>query len=391
MQVDSEEESNRSSIIVFDRELRKVLPPAIDSYNIGCKFGLAGSFSSSTLWIAKCKEEDDGTLYMARKTEIDKLSQTEMTNIQDEMKLSSFLNHPCILFSYTSFVVERFIWSIFPLYDFGSCHDLIVAEFHNGLPILLVSMVLRSVILALCYLHKMGFIHRAVKGSHILISSEGSVCLSGLRYCYKLDDVNEKAHCFPSNAVPLFPWLAPEILQQDLCGYNDRADIYSLGITAVELVTGAIPFSKLRPTELLLQKVKGVVPQLPDEALIEDFQCDISLSSSQLSLDGIEQTNDMMCEPHSIVHSTHKRIRSMQQFVDACLRGDPNARPSATQLKDSPYMKLVKRKLKERDCCTFLEMLRPISPIREFRTESLDGVKHVVDGIVESGDETWIF
>ena len=181
MHMDSEEEIHRSSFIELNPENRKILPPSISSYNIGCKFGLAGSFSKSTLWIASCKEEDGGNLYMARKTDIDKLSQIEMANMQEEMKLSSFLNHACILFSYTSFVQGRYIWSIFPLYDFGSCHDLIVAEFHNGLPLLLVSMVLRSVVLALCYLHKMGFVHRAVKGSHILISSTGSVCLSGLR------------------------------------------------------------------------------------------------------------------------------------------------------------------------------------------------------------------
>ena len=175
-----------------------------------------------------------------------------------------------------------------------------------------------------------------------------------------------------------------------MCGYNDRADIYSLGITAVELVTGVIPFSKLRPTELLLQKVKGVVPQLPEEALYEDFQCDSTvLSSSQLSLDGIEQTNDMFCEPHTVVKSSYKRIRSMQQFVDACLHCDPLVRPSASQLKDCPYMKLVKRKLKERECLSFVEMLRPISAIREFRADDSEDVS-CVEGVGEA-EEGWIF
>ena len=57
---------------------------------------------------------------------------------------------------------------------------------------------------------------RAVKGSHILVSSEGRICLTGLRYCkYVINEENARvAHDFPNHAVAVLPWIAPEVLQQ---------------------------------------------------------------------------------------------------------------------------------------------------------------------------------
>ena len=56
-----------------------------------------------------------------------------------------------------------------------------------------------------------------MKGSHILIGADGTVCLSGLRKSIKLlqeGDKSRMAHHFPSHAVAVLPWMAPEILQQ---------------------------------------------------------------------------------------------------------------------------------------------------------------------------------
>ena len=59
--------------------------------------------------------------------------------------------------------------------------------------------------------------HRALKGSHILIGSNGAVCLSGLKKSIFLPMHGynaQMAHQFPSHAVAVLPWMAPEILQQ---------------------------------------------------------------------------------------------------------------------------------------------------------------------------------
>ena len=55
-----------------------------------------------------------------------------------------------------------------------------------------------------------------------------------------------------SNTVDNICWLAPEVLAQDLSGYSYQSDIYSIGIAALELVTGEAPFAGLPITEVQL-------------------------------------------------------------------------------------------------------------------------------------------
>ncbi|XP_057292837.1 STE20-related kinase adapter protein alpha-like [Hydractinia symbiolongicarpus] len=344
---------------------KKVLPAESKLYKLGCKIG-AGTFS--TLWLAECKKSDDRNLYVIKKLDVDKLTTKDLKNLQYEVQLSSQLNHPYILAFYSSFVADHgCIWTVYPFYNFGSCRDVIASEFKNGLPLLFVGMVLRFVVLALQYLHRMGFLHRAVNASHILLNSDNTVCLSGLRHCLMMPDDGSNAHDFPDNAIQVLPWVAPEVLQQNLTGYNDRSDIYSLGITAVELVTGTIPYSKLRPTEILLQKIRGVIPQLPDKATIEELHGDFS--NSQSSLDGLQQTNDMLFSPQ-ITAAPSKKVRNLHQFVEVCLQADASSRPSASQLKQSSYIRNVKRKMKDKDCQAFTDLLKPLTPINEFISDT---------------------
>ena len=52
------------------------------------------------------------------------------------------------------------------------------------------------------------------------------------------------------------PWAAPEYLRQDLMGYCDKIDVYSVGIVALELLLGNQPYAGLLPTEILLLKLQ---------------------------------------------------------------------------------------------------------------------------------------
>ena len=55
---------------------------------------------------------------------------------------------------------------------------------------------------------------RAVKASHILLHSDGTVSLTGLRYSYQLPLNKHQAHNFPDHGLHMLAWIAPEILQQ---------------------------------------------------------------------------------------------------------------------------------------------------------------------------------
>ncbi|XP_047136391.1 STE20-related kinase adapter protein alpha isoform X2 [Hydra vulgaris] len=292
---------------------------------------------------------------------------------------------PGVLSFYHSFVKDEYIFTFFPLYNYGSCYDLLSSEFHHGLPIQLVAVVIRSTILALEYLHDFGIIHRAVKASHILLNSCGNVCLSGLSYSLLLPKENQIAYDYPKHAVQMLPWVSPEILQQNVKGYTYLTDIYSLGITIFELVSGTVPFHGMKPTEILLQKLCGVVPQFPDYSKSLDSQSDIVISQS--SLDGFE--NDTEYTTAAPILQKHKRIKHLHQLVDACLQLDPSARPSAYQLHYCLYIRHVKRKQKEKDFPSFTTMLNPLEPVTKFIPADGSYLESNSPTIVSN--EAWLF
>lgn len=104
-----------------------------------------------------------------------------------------------------------------------------------------LAYILRDTLTALDYLHQRALIHRAVRGSHILVGRDGRCVLSGLKYCTSIiqDGKWQTAiHSYPSNATPNLNWLSPEVLEQNLLGYDQKSDIYSLGVTCCELANG---------------------------------------------------------------------------------------------------------------------------------------------------------
>lgn len=76
-------------------------------------------------------------------------------------------------------------------------------------------------------------------------------------------------HQYPKNSVKLLNFLAPEILEQNLIGYNSKSDIYSLGIVCCELANGCTPFEDIVLTEMLLDKLTGNFPRPLDSTCEE--------------------------------------------------------------------------------------------------------------------------
>lgn len=118
-----------------------------------------------------------------------------------------------------------------------------------------------------------GIIHRAVCGSHILINSNGHCMLTGLKYStsvLKDGRWHNTIHDFPQNALKIMSYFAPEILQQNIIGYNSKSDIYSLGISCCEMANGYIPFEGIELTEMLFNKLTGKYPR-PLDATCEEI------------------------------------------------------------------------------------------------------------------------
>ncbi|KAF2320109.1 hypothetical protein GH714_023749 [Hevea brasiliensis] len=167
-----------------------------------------------------------------------------------------------------------------------------------------VSAYTRQILSGLKYLHDQDVVHRDIKCANILVDANGSVKLAdfGLAKATKLNDVKS------SKGTPY--WMAPEVVNLKNRGYGLAADIWSLGCTVLEMLTGRPPYSHLEGMQALFRIGRGEPPLVPD-----------SLS------------------------------KDAQDFIFKCLQVNSNDRPTATQLLSHPF---VKRPLK-----TFLYLASP--------------------------------
>lgn len=121
-------------------------------------------------------------------------------------------------------------------------------------------------LLGIDYLHRKGFIHRSIRASHILINQSKAV-LSGFRETSALMTHGQRTRLLfdlPPHSTKSLKWLAPEVLEQNLAGYSEKSDIYSVGITTCELANGLDPFAKMPTTFMLTEKMRGNQPALLD-------------------------------------------------------------------------------------------------------------------------------
>lgn len=108
-----------------------------------------------------------------------------------------------------------------------------------------------------------------MRASHILISAQGQACICGLRYSCEVVNSGKwqrTIFSFPKSSTNNLKWLSPEVLQQDLRGYNEKSDIYSLGMTICELANGTVPFSDVSLAIMLTEKVRGSTPNIIDRS-----------------------------------------------------------------------------------------------------------------------------
>jgi serine/threonine protein kinase len=140
--------------------------------------------------------------------------------------------------------------------DSGSLSDVVDVLGH-GLNEMQLSAVSRSVLSSLAYVHGKNRIHRDIKAGNLLGTSDGLVKLCDFGIAAQLDtNVVQRGTRIGS---PF--WMAPEVIAAT--GHDTKADIWSFGITVLELLTGAPPLFNLHMMDAMMQIQKGPPPQAP--------------------------------------------------------------------------------------------------------------------------------
>ncbi|VAI26166.1 unnamed protein product [Triticum turgidum subsp. durum] len=175
---------------------------------------------------------------------LDRIS-SNLDDVRKEAQIMKLIDHPNVIKAYCSFVVDHNLWVIMPFMAEGSCLHLMKVAHPDGLEEPVICSILKETLKALAYLHGQGHIHRDVKAGNILVDSPGVVKLGdfGVSAClFDRGDRQRSRNTFVGTPC----WMAPEVLQPGT-GYNFKADIWSFGITALELAHGHAPFSKYPP------------------------------------------------------------------------------------------------------------------------------------------------
>ncbi|KAA8548109.1 hypothetical protein F0562_004630 [Nyssa sinensis] len=224
----------------------------------------------------------------------------DLDGIRREVQTMCLINHPNVLQAHCSFTTGHNLWVVMPYMAGGSCLHIMKSAYPEGFEEPVIATLLREVLKALVYLHSQGHIHRDVKAGNILIDSNGTIKLAdfGVSACmFDSGDRQRSRNTFVGTPC----WMAPEVMQQ-LQGYDFKADIWSFGITALELAHGHAPFSKYPPMKVLLMTLQNAPPGL-------DYERDKRFS------------------------------KSFKEMVAACLVKDPKKRPSSEKLLKHPFFK----------------------------------------------------
>ncbi|KAK1438544.1 hypothetical protein QVD17_04353 [Tagetes erecta] len=282
---------------------------------------------------------------------------SNLDDIRREAQTMSLIDHPNVIRAFCSFVVNQNLWVVMPFMAEGSCLHLMKSAYPDGFEESAIASILKETLKALEYLHQQGHIHRDVKAGNILLDTNGVIKLGdfGVSACmFDTGDRQRSRNTFVGTPC----WMAPEVLQPG-SGYDFKADIWSFGITALELAHGHAPFSKYPPMKVLLMTIQNAPPGL-------DYDRDKRFSKSFKELVAMCLVKDQTKRPTAeklLKHSFFKQAKPPELSVKKLFAELPPLwqRVKALQIKDAAQLALKKMPSAEQEAISQSEYQRGVS------------------------------
>ncbi|KAI3639968.1 hypothetical protein MIR68_001973 [Amoeboaphelidium protococcarum] len=191
---------------------------------------------------------------------------------------------------------EKQIWIAMEFCGGGSC-EAIYKALKSPFNEKEISVIIRESLQGLAFLHSMRKLHRDIKSGNILLTDSGGVKLADFGVSTQLTKTFSKRNTFIGTPY----WMSPETIQAQESGtfYDFKADIWSLGITCIEMAECSPPMFDMHPMRVLFMIPKVDPPTLRDR---------------------------------------RKWSQNFHQFLQLCLQKDPDHRPNADVLLQHPFV-----------------------------------------------------
>ncbi|XP_069392034.1 TRAF2 and NCK interacting kinase a isoform X17 [Paralichthys olivaceus] len=281
-----------------------------------------------------------GQVYKGRHVKTGQLAAIKVMDVtgdeEEEIKaeinmLKKYSHHRNIATYYGAFIkknppgIDDQLWLVMEFCGAGSVTDLIKNTKGNSLKEEWTAYICREILRGLTHLHQHKVIHRDIKGQNVLLTENAEVKLVDFGVSAQLDRTVGRRNTFIGTPY----WMAPEVIACDEnpeATYDFKSDLWSLGITAIEMAEGAPPLCDMHPMRALFLIPRNPAPRLKSKKWSKKFQSFIE---------------------SCLVKSHGQRPSTEQLLKHPFIRDLPNERQVRIQLKD--HIDRTKKKRGERD------------------------------------------
>ncbi|XP_058124057.1 serine/threonine-protein kinase mig-15 isoform X3 [Anopheles coustani] len=283
-----------------------------------------------------------GQVYKGRHTKTGQLAAIKVMDVTEEEEeeikleinvLKKYSNHRNIATYYGAFIKKTpagkddQLWLVMEYCGAGSVTDLVKSTKGQSLKEEWIAYICREILRGLSYLHTNKVIHRDIKGQNVLLTDNAEVKLVDFGVSAQLDKTIGRRNTFIGTPY----WMAPEVIACDEnrdATYDNRSDLWSLGITALEMAESQPPLCDLHPMRALFLIPRNPPPRMKSKKWSKKFHSFIDTV---------------------LVKDYHQRPYTEQLLKHPFIKEQPTERQVRIQLKDHIDRCKKRKQEKERD------------------------------------------